>query len=60
MTLEAVKPSFIERLRANHKITKPSNPRTTVLRDLRGSVGHDHIENGSARKQFLKSSTFPH
>jgi hypothetical protein len=54
MTLEAVKPSFLERLRANHQNTKPSDPWTSALRKIRGQKGHDGLERIATDAVFEK------
>jgi hypothetical protein len=46
--------SFVESLQNARQTTKPSDPWTTVLRDLRGFIGHDHVERISTEAVFEK------
>ena len=36
--------SFVERLRVTRQTTKPSDPWTSALRNIRGQIGHDGVE----------------
>jgi hypothetical protein len=46
--------SFMESLQNARQNIKPSDPWTTVLRDLRGSIGHDGLERISTEALFEK------
>jgi hypothetical protein len=54
MTLEAVKPSFLERLRANRTTIRPPDPWISALRKIKGLVGHDGLERISTEAIFEK------
>jgi hypothetical protein len=51
--------AFLDRLRKSRKITNPPHPWTTVLRTIRGSVGHDGVERIATETIFEKLDIAP-